>query len=390
MATKPQKKARIRNTADLDLIRMYGSLPSYDNKNPETDPEYNLALGHALNWCSRGLEPKSAKDELVFWMKTHKYSSTAIESISYIDDNYLGTVGALAFLTNNGFPLTPTINVSMISKLEKFIKSGAQLKVTKDKETSERKKIELLKKQNMVSPETQHHNDALEISDFVEDSLFANYTVCNDRLNVLADQYKSIVLGKAIDHLNELKDEIELTKTDKDLAEAYSYITKRNINKIIKGYSVAITVIENAMMNKSVSRKPRKLSKPKSAAQQIHTLKYRKEDKSMKVKSFDPMLIVGAAKIIVFNTKTRKLGIYMAKDDKGFSVKGTTIHNFDEQESTQKTIRAIKNISISDTVGSFRRAPKIKSSKLFNEVKTMETKLNGRLSDDILLLKAYR
>ena len=77
----------------------------------------------------------------------------------------------------------------------------------------------------------------------------------------------------------------------------------------------------------------------------VEKLKYLKTDDKFKIASVQPDQIIGASELWVFNTKTRKLGKYIAKnidpkglgrDGSGLSVKGTTIIGFDETTSIQK------------------------------------------------------
>ena len=386
MATKP-KKRRIKSTADLDLLKMYGTVPSYSG-NPDKDPNYNIILAHALNWCSRGIEPKDAKKELIFWMQKHKYGKNDTKAISFIDENFLGSIGSIAFLDNNGFSLTSSMIENLKLKLSEHIEVGSKLRNEKEAEAAIKKKTEELKKLS-ISAEAKNITDAYTIFDFVEDSLFSDYKIDTERLSIIAKEYKATVLIKAISRINDLKEELELISTDKEVAEAYSHIKKRDVQKIIKGFEQSVETLDIVKMNKAVSRKPR-VSKPKSAAQQVDNLKYLKKDDKLSAVSIDPRLIVGAVKLIVYNVKTRKLGIYTAKTDAGFMVKGTTILNFDEKTSKQKTIRELKNATIKDTVTSFRKSPKLKSSTMFDQIKTLETSLTGRLNTDILLLKAFK
>jgi hypothetical protein len=141
------------------------------------------------------------------------------------------------------------------------------------------------------------------------------------------------------------------------------------------------------------SKATRKTRKPKSkpAAKVVEKVKYKKTDDKYKLASVDPASIVGATTLWVFNTKTRKLGRYVAseidptgagREGSGLSVKGTTITGFDEAQSIQKTLR-----KPDDTLKDFKAAGKVKLRKFMEELPTTETKLNGRLNPDTIILK---
>jgi hypothetical protein len=116
-----------------------------------------------------------------------------------------------------------------------------------------------------------------------------------------------------------------------------------------------------------------------------------KTDDKFKLASISPDQIVGANELWVFNVKTRKLGKYVAKnidpkgmmrEGSGLSVKGTTILGFDEKLSIQKTLR--KPV---DQIKDFRAAGKVKLRTFIDDIKTTDTKLNGRSNPDTILLK---
>jgi hypothetical protein len=138
-------------------------------------------------------------------------------------------------------------------------------------------------------------------------------------------------------------------------------------------------------------RKPR-VAKPKSADKQVNKVKFLAVDDKYKITSINPVEIVGASELWVFNVKTRKIGKYVAanidpkgmgRDGTGLSVKGTTITGFDENLSIQKTLRKPE-----EQLKEFKAAGKVKLRKFLDEITTTDTKLNGRLNPDTVLLKA--
>ena len=105
----------------------------------------------------------------------------------------------------------------------------------------------------------------------------------------------------------------------------------------------------------------------------------------------NPVEVVGASELWVFNIKTRKLGKYIAakidptgmgREGSGLSVKGTTIIGFDEEQSVQKTLR-----KPDDQLKEFKGAGKVALRKFLDEINTTDTKLNGRCNLDTVLLK---
>ena len=174
------------------------------------------------------------------------------------------------------------------------------------------------------------------------------------------------------------------------LKEGYAHLKKGDIKKFRTAIEELRSALDFIIDSAKATRKPRK-AKPQSATKLVEKLKYCKTDERYKLASIDPTLIVGANELWVFNTKTRKLGKYIAanidpkgmgRDGTGLSVKGTTILGFDENLSIQKTIR-----KPDDVLKEFKSAGKVKLRKFLDEINSVDTKLNGRCNPDTVLLK---
>ena len=172
--------------------------------------------------------------------------------------------------------------------------------------------------------------------------------------------------------------------------EGYGHIKKGEIKKIITALESLLEACDFVIESSKATRKTRK-PKAKPAAKVVEKLKYKKTDDKYKLASVDPANIVGASTLWVFNTKTRKLGKYVAaevdptgagREGSGLSVKGTTITGFDETQSVQKTVRKPDEV-----LKEFKAAGKVKLRKFLDEINTTDTKLNGRINPDTILLK---
>ena len=174
------------------------------------------------------------------------------------------------------------------------------------------------------------------------------------------------------------------------LKEGYAHLKKGDIKKFRTAIDELMAALDFIIDSAKANRKPRK-AKPKSATKLVEKLKYSKTDEKYKLASIDPSIIVGANELWVFNTKTRKLGKYVAqnidpkgmgRDGTGLSVKGTTIIGFNEKESIQKTLR-----KPDEQLKAFKGAGKVALRKFIDEIATTDTKLNGRCNPDTVLLK---
>jgi hypothetical protein len=130
-----------------------------------------------------------------------------------------------------------------------------------------------------------------------------------------------------------------------------------------------------------VNRAPRK-TKAVPKEKLVAKLKFMKTNEPLKLVSINPTDIIGAGELWIFNTKTRKLGKYVAAEFNTLNVKGTTITNFNEFTSIQKTIRKPE-----EKLKEFKAAGKVQLRKFLDDINATDTKLNGRINEDTILLK---
>jgi predicted transcriptional regulator len=102
----------------------------------------------------------------------------------------------------------------------------------------------------------------------------------------------------------------------------------------------------------------------------------------LKLVSINPEDVIGAQELWTYNSKSRKIGKYVATEFNTLSIKGTTIINFDEVKSVQKTIRKPE-----EKLREFKAAGKIALRKFLDDINATDTKMNGRINEEIILLK---
>ncbi len=66
------------------------------------------------------------------------------------------------------------------------------------------------------------------------------------------------------------------------------------------------------------------------------------------------------------------------------TVKGTSIQHFEVSKSVQKTLR-----KPAEQLKLFKGTAKTKYQKAFDDINAVEIKLNGRLNDTTIILKAF-
>ncbi len=169
-----------------------------------------------------------------------------------------------------------------------------------------------------------------------------------------------------------------------DLKEGYSNVMKSSLLRMEKLLDCIVTEANVIELQTKAQRKTRKRKAP-SIEKQIGKLKYCDAHPEYGVASVNPATIIGAKEVWVFNTKYRKLGKYVAQDESGLSVKGTTIQDFSADQSRCKTLRKPK-----EQLAEFMKAGKVAHRKWLDNIKAVDAKMNGRMNDNIVILKVYK
>jgi hypothetical protein len=176
-------------------------------------------------------------------------------------------------------------------------------------------------------------------------------------------------------------EELASGNADEQLKEGYSHRTKKQIRNLITFYQEIMSACDMLAQEAKVNRKPRK-TKVVPKDKLVVKLKYMKSNEPLKLVSINPADIIGTKELWIFNTKTRKLGKYVAAEFNDLGVKGTTITGFDEFKSIQKTVRKPE-----EKLKEFKAAGKVQLRKFLEDINATDTRMNGRINEDTILLK---
>ena len=170
-------------------------------------------------------------------------------------------------------------------------------------------------------------------------------------------------------------------KKDEQLKEGYSHYKSADFKRIIAWIDDLLSALDQYRGVKKATKKAR-VKKAPSKEKLVSKLKYCKTDPIHKIVSINPADIIGSAELWIYNIKTRKLGKYVAASYQTLSIKGTSIIGFDTDKSVAKTLR-----KPDDQLKDFAKAGKIALRTFIKDIKAVETKLNGRINEDIVLLR---
>ena len=190
-------------------------------------------------------------------------------------------------------------------------------------------------------------------------------------------------LGKYEAVFTKLRTELEQAqaKADPQLVEGYRFLKVADYKRIYAFIDGLMSAIDQYRGVKKATKKAR-VKKAPSKEKVIARLKYAKEHKELKLVSINPAEIVGASELWIYNTKTRKLGRYIAETYKTLTVKGASIDNFDAQKSVAKTLRRP-----AEQLKEFAKAGKVALRTFIKDIKATEILLNGRVNTDCILLR---
>ena len=171
---------------------------------------------------------------------------------------------------------------------------------------------------------------------------------------------------------------------DPDIKEGYSHFTSKMRKQYLEFYQKIDIACDTFIETGKAKRKPRK-AKVISREKMVSKMKYQINDSELGIASINPAEIIDAVEVWVYNTKTRKIGVYKKADlTSGLTVRGTSIYDYEQGTSVQKTLRK-PAVQLKD----FKGAAVTKMNKAFDGIKATEIKLTGRISDTIIILKAF-
>ena len=400
MATKaPAKKTRVtkkqviahRTRAVKDTSPTWEGCESWDGD------KFHRYFVRAMDYYRLESDIKTYKPVVVKWMESVGCDKSDISAFKKVKDNRVSTtVGAVAHCLLRGMqPQRDDFNkgrdttVWLRAEIVKILADG---KDDIDPEVAAAEKEAAKKDVYTPSIQERLREVALGMTEEIEKAYESFHTDPENFdpkafkvLNLLKSQQAKAAHARIIKDfyardLAELE-ELASGKADEQLKEGYSHRSKKQIKNFIAFLTEVKTACEMLAQEAKVNRAPR-AKKAVPAEKVVAKLKYMKMNEPLKLVSINPADILGAKELWIFNTKTRKLGRYIAKEYADLGVKGTTITGFDENTSIQKTIRKPE-----EKLKEFKAAGKVALRKFLDDINATDTKMNGRINEDTILLK---
>ena len=385
-----KKKAKIKNINFSDE-KYTGTEPTWDYDRALTfsDEEFDHHLRKSFRYYNYYYSPKDLKKYVVAWLRQHEGDSGVHKLDKATIDLYARSADSLTPLTvcalvkahEQGMPLRDKHVEYILDAVHRVLAMKAYEEEEEKKESS-KPQVKLPTIQDRLNEVAKKHILYFEI---LEDMLFAGETIDPKAYEYLVKHsVPQSVIGKIQAVFAPRHAELQEARKGEceQLKEGYSFMKAADFKRCEAFYDKLFQDLAAYNQTKKATKKAA-VRKPPQKEKLVKGLKYLKQDTSLKIVSINPVDIVGAEQLWVYNVKNRKLGKYVAEDHGGvLGVKGTTITGFSETKSTQKTLRKPE-----EQVKAFLASNKVELRKFLENIKTTEIKLNGRINADTILLK---
>lgn len=352
------------------------------------NPNFKSNYYTALQYAHYELSSNDLKKEIIKWLKSLNSKHPLLDRIKNINEHRFVTFGKYALILNNRGELPEEIDSKFMKSFTKMIDDEelriAKLKLIEQEKDAEPSKL-IMSIQDRIKEKC--HDVAGEIEGWIDD-LCTNKDVLSKTVEDFVNLYKStelkaphakymkIIFARRAAEISEV-----VSGQNKELSEGYSKNSKSYIKKLNIFYKNLLTACDMMQEVAKAIKVPR-IKKPISHDKMIAKLKYMKEDKTLGIASINPINIIGAQSLWIYDTKKRNLILYKSADIDGFGVKGTSLLNI-SSESKGKLLRKPP-----ETLAEFKKANKVKLRTFFNDIKSIEKDISERLNENCIILRA--
>jgi hypothetical protein len=366
-------------------VVFWGGEPEWEPFHPldtiaEKQEHADTWMGHALSWYNAMTDEKNKKNYLVAYAQ--KYMPEFVDSIESVPVNeFVSGPGHTYAAVGRSVLRGAILRSKYVTRVHDYIRQLAS-------KYGKKLKMDEPKIEYVVKVRDPKVTECISTVDGMLDEFGFGHPRLKFPTASMADavlkagatpSQKTKVYEKFSSMVIELQQ--VLNGSDVELKEAYGAESKANIQKVFNWLTGPVS---EGIVQNTRPRKARK-KKEKTPAQLLKKFSYQKSDPELNVFSIDPENILGAQQLWIFNTKTRKLGVYYAKDDGGLKVYRKSIDNYDETKSVCKKVRKPKEI-----VPQVASLGKVAMRHFLDEIRATESPLNSRISETVLLLRAVK
>jgi hypothetical protein len=381
MKTKKQEVKAVKQLSPKSVDTKYMGNELMWQTMPAPD-QLKISLTRAFCWYNYYYSNKDAKEFTIDWMARNGRTAHDCRQVARCNDRgFPVTLGWMCRMNLVGWQFSAEDQQYVDQKIQGLIlEAGQQVKVNDDEPAPPKPNIQdhLRQKMREAAGEIEGMFDSMVLANIKMGADFKPMSVL--RSSNVAPQ----MVGDIAAHWTKVRQEFTdaLRAQDPDLVEGYRNFGKMQIKNMIRFAEQVVSDCAGYVQLKKIERKPRK-KKPVSPEKVTSRFKYLNEFAELGLKSVPVTELVDAQEAWLYDTKRRKL-VYVVHEDLAgsFTVKGSAIIGFDPSASVRKTLRKPK-----EQLKTLLAAGAPAARKLFKDIKSTETKFNGRGNSDMIILK---
>ncbi len=334
---------------------------------------YDVDFKKFTSYVNYEIDNKELVKSAKVWIKNNSEYDTSI--MFSLSDSHFTSVGKFCYILNHG----GTFSVEHMSSLRDLISD-----LYEKAQLVDNNGVETTKKHTTNSNIQEKMGYILgEIESWIDDFLMEpkkkplenhNLRMYFEKHKLRAEHY-SYTIRQYAPSVVEMTEVINGNNTS--LNEGYSDMPIGIARKLKSFYENVVSVADALRKEDEEKHKKEKVIDKGKIAEKARILK---EDSRMGLKSVNPLFIFGAKTAWAFDTKTRKLCVYYAKDG-GLELTVNSIHNFTEN-SVSKMVRSSFNFDFKK----FVKASNKNKLQMFNDMKSIQVKADGSLGNTIMVL----
>lgn len=332
---------------------------------------YNSELLRGLNWHNYCASEKDYMKYMEQWIKDQRPATAKQDIQAWRNLGSINTaICAMARMKLQGFPLNSTHS----QLIRDYVMNFANKKQAK-------KVVDVVSNKPTIQDRIRAQVSTVlaELDGRVDDAFDGNVPDANDIAGfILSQNFKSPQLKLVQQYLRKNIAEwyMAYNNEDEQLVEGYAYVGRRNFKKIIDSFSEVMSLVSKQETKVKVQRIRKK--KPVDKKKMASKIRYQAEHEG--IKSQNPVDIIGANVVWVYDTKRRRLGYYEAESKDSLYVKGTKIYGFGR--TCEKILRKPE-----EQLAEISKLRKNQTITWFDGIKAKCKELKGRMTMETLILR---
>ncbi len=380
-------KTRLSTIAVTDMKYM-GDEPKWEDQETMDEQTRKVRVMSALTWYNYSCDKKQACEFYDIWLRNQEGGRDVAQTFKKLPDSafYL-TVGWVCRMSLVGLRLRKE-EIDVINSQTQRLQERESTMVVVEEDSTEEVAVKKETIQDRLEEKLSSVLGEIEgaVDDYMINKKSFNAVGFLEGAGLAANFAPRIaeVFQARIAELDEY-----MAGTDSQLLEGYSHLGKRGAKDLAKFYQ---SIVDGAMAYKAakIAARAKPKRKPVPPEKIVRKLNFMPAFEELGLVSIDPRDILGASELWIYNTKTRKLGRYLAGTHgdmviSPLGVKNSNITGFDEARSVAKTLR-----KPAEKLKEFKACGKPQLRKFMDTIKSVETRLRPRISPETILLRAIK